>query len=47
MILNAILGGASIVISAAHNFILAAVFLVLSAIMYFITAWIMDNSLSV
>ncbi|MBR5649826.1 hypothetical protein [Pseudobutyrivibrio sp.] len=47
VIINAIFGGASVTISSTQNLIMAAIFLVLSVIMYFITAWIMDNSLSV
>ena len=47
VIINAIFGGASIAISSAQNFIMSAIFFVLSVVMYFITAWVMDNSLSV
>ena len=47
VIINAIFGGASIAISSAQNLIMSAIFFVLSVVMYFITAWVMDNSLSV
>lgn len=47
IILNAIFGGAGFAVSAMQNVVMAVVFIVLSVIMYFITAWIMDNSLSV
>ncbi|NEX00602.1 hypothetical protein SAMN04487829_0176 [Pseudobutyrivibrio sp. NOR37] len=52
ILLATILGGASfsgssIIINSTHNILTAVVYLVLSAVMYVITAWIMDNSLSV
>ncbi len=34
-------------ISLAHNLTLIAIYIVLAIVMYFVTAWIMDNKLSV
>ncbi len=46
-VIGKILGPSDVNITVAYNLTMIAIHLVLSVVMYFVTAWIMDNKLSV